>query len=273
MQRAEQRERDGSLMREPSNECDGEQQTENGAGAGEDEAFSQQLANDAGAAGAESAAHSELLGARGRTGEQQVGQVDAGDEQDGADGAPEHDEGTAQFTADVILEWNGDDGIFVAAAGLWIFVVPAHVGRGRRCVLPGLGERDAGFEAADEGDDVAPVARRAVEIERRDGVDFCAGSEDSAEVEGCGQNADDGGLMAVDVEGFADDIWIRVELAAPPGIGEEDDGRCAIAGVVCREDAAHRGLHPEQLKEVGDDIDAGGGDGCAAAIEAEVACA
>ena len=37
-----------------------------------------------------------------------------------------------------------------------------------------------------------------------------------------------------------------------------------------REGAAHGGLHAEDLKEVGDDIDAGGGDGSAAELEAEV---
>ena len=50
----------------------------------------------------------------------------------------------------------------------------------------GLGERHAGLEAADHGDDVSPVAGRAVEVERRDGIDLGAGGEYGAEVEGAG---------------------------------------------------------------------------------------
>ena len=94
-------------------------------------------------------------------------------------------------------------------------------GRSRGGVLDGLRQGDAGLETADEGDDVAPVARRAVEIERGDGVDFGARRKDGAEVEGRRQHADDGGLLAVHVEGLADDVGVGVELAAPPCVGEE----------------------------------------------------
>ena len=85
-----------------------------------------------------------------------------------------------------------------------------------------------------------------------------------------GKHADDGGLMAVDVECLADDVGIGVELAAPPGVGEEDDGSSAVARVVGGEGAAHGGLHAEHLEEVRDDVDAGGGDGRAAELEAEI---
>ena len=88
VQRTEQGQRDGALVREPLHETDGEHEAEEGSGAGEDEAFGEELADDAAAAGAESAAHGELLGARGGAGEQEVGEIDAGDEQDGADGGP-----------------------------------------------------------------------------------------------------------------------------------------------------------------------------------------
>ena len=66
-----------------------------------------------------------------------------------------------------------------------MLVVPAHVRRSRRCIADGLRQRDAGLEPANEGDDVAPVARRAIEIERGDGVDLGAGRKHRAEVESC----------------------------------------------------------------------------------------
>jgi GNAT superfamily N-acetyltransferase len=90
VQRAEQRQGDGSLMASQAREWRRDQ-PQDGSRAGEDEAFGEQLAHDAGAAGAESGAHGELLGAGGGAGEKQVGEVDAGDEQDAADSGPEDD--------------------------------------------------------------------------------------------------------------------------------------------------------------------------------------
>ena len=48
-------------------------------------------------------------------------------------------------------------------------------------------------------------------------------------------------------------------------------GRAPLRASSGREGAAHGRLHAEHLKEVGDDVDAGGGDGRAAQIEAEIA--
>jgi hypothetical protein len=104
-----------------------------------------------------------------------------------------------------------------------------------------LSKRDAGLEASNEGDDVAPIAGRAVEVEGRDGVDLGAGRKDCVETEALWQDADDGGLLAIDVERFSNDGGIRGELAFPPTVGEEDDGRCAVAGVVWCEGAAMAG--------------------------------
>ena len=126
----------------------GEAEAEDGARAGEDQAFREQLAHDAGAACAESAAHGELLGAGGGAGQQQVGEIDAGDEQNDADRGPENDERTAQLAADVVLERHGDDTAIlgVVAAGLRDICCSSTCGarrqRHRRCawasVTPGL---------------------------------------------------------------------------------------------------------------------------------------
>ena len=222
---------------------------------GEDEAFGEELADDAGTAGAESAAHGELLGAGGGASEQQVGEVDAGDEQDRADGGPKDDERAAKLAADVVLERHGDDAAFdhcsrIGAAGLWDVCCSSTVGRGDFGLVLRLGERDAGLEAADHGDDVAPVAGRAVEVERGDGVDLCAGGEDGAEVEASGQDADDGGLGAVHVEGLADDVGVGVELRSPPGVGDEDDGRGAVESIFGRKTRPMAGWTPRTWKKL-----------------------
>ena len=56
----------------------------------------------------------------------------------------------------------------------------------------GLGEGDSGLEAAGEGDHVAVLADLIVEVGGED-VHFGAGGVDGAEVEGVGEDADDGG--------------------------------------------------------------------------------
>ncbi len=64
---------------------------------GEDEALGEHLADERRAAGTQGGAHGELFAAGGGAGEQQVGEVDADDEQDEADRAPEHDERAAEL--------------------------------------------------------------------------------------------------------------------------------------------------------------------------------
>ena len=145
------------------------------------------------------------------------------------------------------------------------------MGRGGFGIALRLGKRDAGLDPANHGDDVSPAAGRAVEVEGRDGVNLCAGGKDCAKVEAPGQHADDGSLAAIHVEGLANDVGVGVELRLPPGIADQDDGRSAVERILRPEDAAHGRFDAEKLKEVGDDVDAGGGYGCAAAIEAEVA--
>src|ERR1700761_1850448 len=104
MQQAEERQREGALVSQPGHESVGEAETEDGTCTGEDKAFEEELADDAGTAGAESTADGELFGAGGGAREQQVGEIDACDEQDGSDGAPEDDKRAAEAAADVVLE-------------------------------------------------------------------------------------------------------------------------------------------------------------------------
>src|SRR6266851_3833198 len=83
---------------------EGATEAEDGSGSGEDEGFSEELADDAAACGSECGAHGELLGARGCAGEQEVREVDADDEKDESDGSPEDDERAAETAGDKVLE-------------------------------------------------------------------------------------------------------------------------------------------------------------------------
>ena len=171
-QGAQQRQSDSSLVGEPGYEQPGEGKAEGCARDRQDKALGKELAHDAETACAESTSHGELLGAGGGAGQQQVGEIHAGYEQDGADRGPEHNERTPQLAADVILERNWNHAAFavvsgIVATGLGLVVVPAHVGRSGLGIALRLGKRDAGLGAADHGDDVSPIAGRTIEIEGR----------------------------------------------------------------------------------------------------------
>jgi hypothetical protein len=75
-------------MLEPSERSPGEEQTERAARDGENERFGEVFANETPATAAKSSADGEIALTRGRAGDEQVGYVEAGDEQD-ADGGNE----------------------------------------------------------------------------------------------------------------------------------------------------------------------------------------
>src|SRR5688500_15904054 len=79
------------------------------------------------------------------------------------------------------------------------------------------GDRNAGLEAADDGDCVAPAAD-FVEGRGQEDVELNAGREDGTEVE-CGrQDADDGNATAVHRELLAEDVGIGGVTALPEGV-------------------------------------------------------
>src|SRR5579862_1203478 len=95
VQAGEERESDGTLMRKPEKQKNGEGESDGRACAGENQAFHEQLADDAGAVSAKSATQGEFFGAGGGASEEQVGEIDAGDEEDGANRSPERNQGAA----------------------------------------------------------------------------------------------------------------------------------------------------------------------------------
>src|ERR1700690_819546 len=68
------------------------------------EAFREQLASESASAGTECATHGELFAAGSHAGEKEICEIDAHDEKNEADSAPENKERAAKFAADVILE-------------------------------------------------------------------------------------------------------------------------------------------------------------------------
>ena len=245
----------------------GEAEAEDGSSGGEDEGFSEELADDAAACGSECGSHGELLGARGCAGEEEVREVDADDEKDESDRSPEDDERTAKAAGDEVLEVPELGGVlaFVSTLDAAVEGWEEEVGFGL-----GLGEGDAGVEAAGEGEHVAVLADLIVEVGGED-VHFGAGRVDGAEVEGVGEDADDGGGRVAERDGFADDVGVGVELALPEWVAEDDDRGTIGAGFFGGEgEAAHQRLHAQSVEEVVHDIDLGDGDGNATTGELPV---
>ncbi len=270
MQRAQERQGKRPLVSEPRNKNRSQAQSEQRAGSGKDETFSEQLADNACAACAECAAHRELLASCGGARQHEVGEIDAGDQQDSAHGAPQHHKRAAQPSADVVLQWHRHHVALVVVAGLGILQVPAHDRRGRLRIANRLCKPDSRIEPADHGDDVSLVARWAVEVERRNRVDFNSRREHAAKVETFWKDADDRCLLAVHVEALAHDGRIGPKLGAPPGIGEQNHRRGAIQPVGSRKRAPHGRLYAEHLKEIGDHVDACGRDGLRSKIQAQI---
>jgi hypothetical protein len=114
--------------------------------------------------------------------EQQVGKIDAGDQQDHADGAPEDNEGPLQLSADVLLEGNGDDSVLISTESVRTLCVLIKLRGKHSCFGAGLLHADSGFQPTQKSDNVAPVAR-FVKIQWGKHVDFCAGRKNRAKVE------------------------------------------------------------------------------------------
>ena len=129
----------------------------------EHDAFGEQLADDACAARAHGGADGEFTLAAGGADEQKIGDVGAGDEQNEADGAEQDEER---------LTSAGDDGVAQRLDAEAVFRV--HIVRDTAAILiggqfelgVGLGERDAGLEAAGDKEVVALVGAVGIESGR-----------------------------------------------------------------------------------------------------------
>ena len=101
-----------------------------------------------------------------------------------------------------------DDNMIVIRRGAQT-EVQSGIDRGQAGVVESLGCRRARLQAAEEGDDVAPIAR-LVQVKRGEDIDLRAGRKYGAEVEACGLCVRDVGLaVLVDQNSPAgsDSLW------------------------------------------------------------------
>ncbi len=223
------------------------QQPGDPAGQAQDQAFGDQLTNEAPASRSERGSDGELaLAARG-TGEQQAGHVGARDEQHEADRTKQDEQRAAHVADDALAEWLEEDP--AAAAG---FREPARNVAGDRAQVRGrLRERHSRFEPGDcvEVPDVACFEEFALHVERgqrnrprREHPRLGA----SRVIEAVRHDADDGVRHTVQAGALADRLWACAEVLAPELLAEDDHwfvrrriGRAAERPAVQRRHAEH----------------------------------
>ena len=186
------------------------------AGEGEGQSVGQHLAHQPPAAGAERGADGELaLPGRG-PGEQKVGDVGTGDQEDEGDRPQEHEEGGADTPGHDIVERFD----LHAVAGVLPRVLLGQAGGDRHHLRPGAGGGGAGGEAPHDGEEMRPPA---VQLVRREGhgkpelgLLFESG-------EAGGHDADHHRRLAVEPQTAAEDVRIAAEAPLPQPVRKNGD--------------------------------------------------
>jgi hypothetical protein len=201
-------------VEEPNPE-DGERQAQRAAKEGQQDAFHEQLPDDAGAAGPERDANGHFARAVGGSGEQEVGDVGARDEQDEADGTHERQEHHSDRPAVEPLVERHQPGIHpLVGVGVLLLETPGDAGHlGLRLL-----HADARGEAAEEVESAGIAALQVgVRHERLPHVGV-VGKPVSF-----GHHTDDDAGDFVHPDSAADDRRIPAVPGLPESIAENDD--------------------------------------------------
>ena len=205
-------------------------------------------------------ADGDLFAAREGAGEEKIGDVGAGDEEDERDGAEHHKQGGTNIADGLITEGMNDGAPSFVLGGVGLFEA---LGDGVHLGLRLL-DGDSGFEAAD-GEVVMVVANG------RGGGSEGHGNPYSGEaglVHRRAHDADDSVGVAVEVDGFADGSGIVGVMSLPEFVAEDDLAVLAWVVFVRAEDAAVDGFDSEGREEVC--ADGAGGDGFGFACAGDV---
>jgi hypothetical protein len=225
---------------------------QDGAGAGDDDGFDEQLADDAPATGSDRTADGELMLARAATGQQKDGAIGAADDEQQHNAREKKRQGAAS-----VLLVRHNDGlqrempVIGKAVGMLLRKL-AHDGLQRsvggvKCDAgPELDPRYGGHEGKVES---RHESARQVNI---------ADAEAVIECEAARHDPNDGVGDVIDFERLPDDMGIATEVALPEAVVENNDGAAAILCIgwleVAAEKRAHTKESPGILCEV-DDLD------------------
>ncbi len=143
------------------------------AAEGKHQAFGEHLANQAGTAGSQRGADGDLLAARSRARQQEIREIGTGDQKDGADRAQQREQPAPETAGQVFLKAAEFRAEFPPVGVALPDLDAEHI----ELVLRLL-NGDAGLEATEHRQRVAPAVGFLSEGKGHDHVDAGAGSED-----------------------------------------------------------------------------------------------
>ena len=210
----------------------------------EHHALDEELPDHPPAARAERHAHADFLGAFGRSREQQVGDVAAGDQQDEADRTHQRPEDQFDLGRRRALVVGGNRRL---DAFIGLRVVARQPRRDRCQLAARLRDRDAVGQARDDLVDpylaaLATIDRRLPERQPQVGV--------RGELHALRHHADDRREQIVDLDRLSQDSAIARVTGLPDAVPEDDDWRCAVEIVFRDESAAEQRLGSNQPERV-----------------------
>src|SRR6267143_4500442 len=210
---------------------------------GEQQAFGQQLGDQAGPARAQSRTHGKFLAPADGTGHDEVGDVGARDQKDESDGSEQNKQDGPNLAHDLFCETfhdkeRGSVFLWICAGELRVDAVHFRAG---------LIGRDARGEPAEDAEPAETAARDGISAlvhgnPQRRGSGGC-------KLKVARKNADDGGGLAVQVNDAPDDLRIGAKLGAPKGIGENRHGRAIFPHFALEEITSKSGLNTESRKK------------------------
>ena len=228
----------------------GDDEPRDSAGHAEHDALGQELLHEPPASGAERRPHGHLARAAVRPREQEVGDVDARDEQHERDRAEQDQQRRPDAAHDPILQTHrGHHAILVGARKVARETLGHDGHRAIRAV-----EADRWFQPGNRADPLR-TARvvgdvRGLEDQRPPVV----GTQRHVQIRR--RDADDRERLAVHPQRRADQIRPRAELAAPQPVAEDDDGRAAVSAVGVDEPAPQAWHDTEDVEERRRDVGA-----------------
>ena len=211
----------------------------------EDDALDQELTHDAPARGAEGGAHGDLARPRGRSREQKVGHVRAGDEQHEADRAHDDEEHDLRGATDVSLRECLDTHCRQRLVGIGIRgqKTPGDAVHLGLCFLAGRRVRQP---SEDTKRARIPLVRLGWDGRR---PHFGVVGESHAD----GHDADNRRRLSVDAHRRAEHVRIAAVPVLPEGVADNRDGFGAFAFVAGREITAEEWRLLQQAERIGRD--------------------
>ena len=234
-------------------------------------AFGDELACEAGTAGAQREADGDFAAASGSAREQKVGDIYAGDQQDKSY-CSEKDEEFGALWADEIFFHGNEAKRPTGRGGIVFRITAAELQRVSVELSLRLRDGEPGLQARDRSgnDSLRPIGgngkRRAVES--GGAPNFDVGVERAAGMtEAGGHHADDGVEVRIEAHFAADDVRIRTVIAAPETVADYDRLDKAGDGVLLGVNAAELRLRAEQREIIRAGDEAFGADGALSATD------